>query len=181
MEETLDNKLFTCPGCGPVEICLIHGEWANKNLYMDTRCPVSNVIIQNNIITGFSDAPVRTVYGGSTWNGLVAQTNIFWDNGTNAIVLTGITATNVTSDGGIISDPLFLSSSDFHLQSAFMVVALATMLVPPFSPRNGHGARAPARLTGRWPPRTCWPPLPHFVLMFAPPLAPPPIAPSPCG
>ena len=35
MEETLDNKLFTCPGCGPVEICLIHGEWANKNLYMD--------------------------------------------------------------------------------------------------------------------------------------------------
>jgi predicted RNA-binding Zn-ribbon protein involved in translation (DUF1610 family) len=31
----MDLKMFNCPTCGPVEMCVIHGEWVDKNNYVD--------------------------------------------------------------------------------------------------------------------------------------------------
>jgi predicted RNA-binding Zn-ribbon protein involved in translation (DUF1610 family) len=33
--ETLTQKMFTCPACGPVETCHIQGDWVNKTDYVD--------------------------------------------------------------------------------------------------------------------------------------------------
>jgi len=103
-------------------------------VWLDTRGNVSNVDIQNNIIQGFSQAPVGTAGGGGTFNTLVAQKNIFWGNGnSNNLLLSNITVSNLTNDGGIKSNPLFISTTDFHLQSTSPAIDAGVNVGLPFS------------------------------------------------
>ena len=79
----------------------------------------TNVTVRNNIVQGFYSAPV---YGhgnsGYTLDYLSIENNIFYKNGNgNLPGYSSITPTHNTTQNNLTSDPLFVSSSDFHLQS----------------------------------------------------------------
>jgi uncharacterized repeat protein (TIGR02059 family) len=84
-----------------------------------------NVSIRNNIIVGFDQAPVwGSGAAGQTINGLAIDHNNFFGNGNsdNVQFVSGLSPTNYTFDTPIKSDPLFVSSSDFHLQAASLAI-----------------------------------------------------------
>ncbi len=89
-------------------------------IFLPTTNTCTNVRIQNNIIVGFTAAPFGAYYRATpgTLSGLTIQKNILYGNGnSNNLLTSGFTPTSVTNDGGIKSDPLFVSSTDFHLQA----------------------------------------------------------------
>lgn len=74
--------------------------------------------IKNNIIQGAADYAI-SFDAGDTLNLVVMQNNLFYDNAHSNAVLTAATSviTNKTEDNLTPADPLFVSTSDFHLQS----------------------------------------------------------------
>lgn len=91
---------------------------------MDANEVVTNVIIANNIIYGFAyNAIVIAEHANDSLSitGIDVVHNLMNSNGTNAVsVETGDRITITDSDittGNITSDPLFVSASDFRLQS----------------------------------------------------------------
>ena len=93
---------------------------AELGVFLPTSNTCSYVYVQNNIFKGFATAPfsAEAVGGGGTLSNLYLQKNVLYGNGNSNNYLTaGLTPTNVTNDVGIISDPLFISSTDFHLQT----------------------------------------------------------------
>ena len=89
---------------------------------------VTNVKIQNNIIEGFSYAPIvcDVGYTGSvTINGLFITNNDFYANGNNNNPLfSGVTPTNYTTSNVLKVDPLF--TPDFHLMSNSPAIGAGT-------------------------------------------------------
>jgi uncharacterized repeat protein (TIGR02059 family) len=80
----------------------------------------SNITLRNNIIQNFNYAPVYAYSqtGSETIDILSIENNIFYQNGNNnAPKYSSITPTNNTTKNNLTSNPLFISSSDFHLQS----------------------------------------------------------------
>ena len=73
----------------------------------------SNIKIRNNIIQGFSGNAI--VGRGGTISSLTIQNNIMYNNG-NTIAFSGVSPTNYTNSNNITSNPLFVSSTDYHLQ-----------------------------------------------------------------
>jgi uncharacterized repeat protein (TIGR02059 family) len=72
---------------------------------------VSNVSIRNNIVLNFDAKPV---YVGTSVTGLSIEKNIFYNNGnSNVPAYSG----SGTVQNNLISDPLFVSSTDYHLQA----------------------------------------------------------------
>jgi uncharacterized repeat protein (TIGR02059 family) len=78
---------------------------------------VSNVSIRNNIISGFDQAPIQIGTSGSGTN-VSIENNIFYSNGNSNAPVGSINYTNYTYQNNLQVDPLFVSSTDFHLQSA---------------------------------------------------------------
>jgi uncharacterized repeat protein (TIGR02059 family) len=79
---------------------------------------VTNVSIRNNIITGFSDAPVYAELNASsgTISTLSIENNLFYRNGNNnAPKYVNIIPTNVAYRNNIVDNPDFVSAADFHL------------------------------------------------------------------
>ena len=77
----------------------------------------SDITIRNNIIQGFRGYPINMSSSG-TLNTVSVENNIFYDNTRgNAPVFENTIPTNNTIQNNIISNPLFVSSSDFHLQA----------------------------------------------------------------
>ncbi|MBE3086434.1 MAG: Ig-like domain-containing protein, partial [Bacteroidetes bacterium] len=80
----------------------------------------TDVSVRNNIIVGFEDSPVFAYGGGGTTiDRLSIQNNIFYNNGnSNTPHYTGgMVPTNNTTINNTTGNPLFVSSTDFHLQS----------------------------------------------------------------
>jgi uncharacterized repeat protein (TIGR02059 family) len=79
----------------------------------------TNFSIRNNIVENFDTAPVYGLGGsGISVDYLSIENNIFYSNGnSNLPRYSGITPTHNTTQNNLTSDPLFVSSSDFHLQS----------------------------------------------------------------
>lgn len=81
----------------------------------------TNVRVNNNIIQGFDDSPVRA----NSWGGIRTLTNvdiannIFYDNGYNndVRIISGVTMSSYTNSGNLKSAPPFKSSTDYHLTS----------------------------------------------------------------
>ena len=92
---------------------------AQLGILLPTSNTCSNIYIQNNIFKGFSVAPYAAyAFGTGSLSYLYLQKNIVYGNGnSNNLLTSGITVGNKTDDGGIKSDPLFISSTDFHLQT----------------------------------------------------------------
>ena len=96
------------------------GRPAETAIWLPTANTNSNIYIQNNIFVGFATAPIvaQLQQSGGTLDNLVIQKNLYNNNGNNNNFLQKyFTATHVTDDGGIIGDPSFVSSTDFHLKS----------------------------------------------------------------
>lgn len=77
----------------------------------------SNIEIKNNIITGFEGGAFYNGTSGTIDN-LSIQNNIFTACGKSNAPVLNTTPTNYTCNGNLTSDPLFVSASDFHLQSS---------------------------------------------------------------
>ena len=95
------------------------GRAAEIGVFLPTSGDCDNVYIQNNIFQGFSLAPITADLqnGGGTLTTLDIRKNIYYNNASNAFKTVNYSPTNVTNDGGIVSNPLFVSSTDFHLQA----------------------------------------------------------------
>lgn len=80
----------------------------------------TNIDIRNNIVRDFDYGPVyarQGVLGGVTIDTLSIENNNFYGNGNgNAPRYSGIVPSNNTTQNNITTNPLFVSSSDFHLQ-----------------------------------------------------------------
>lgn len=81
----------------------------------------STVSVRNNIVTGFDDSPVYATGVGSpttTINILSIENNLFYGNGNANLphYVSGMVPTNNTTQNNIISNPLFESGTDFHVQ-----------------------------------------------------------------
>jgi hypothetical protein len=97
------------------------------------RGVTSNVSIRNNIIQGFGSAPVYKGNSPAAANIVSIEKNIFYDNGNSDAPSGTATLTNYTYQNNITTNPLFVSSSDFHLQAgspgiatAYYIAALTT-------------------------------------------------------
>jgi len=79
-----------------------------------------NLRVRNNIVTDFINAPVSVSLGGGTLtiDTLIITHNNFYNNAnSNNVSITSVTPTNYTNSNQITTNPLFVSSSDYHLQS----------------------------------------------------------------
>ena len=81
----------------------------------------TNFSIKNNIIQGFVYSPVYSsaaIEGGVSIDHLSIENNLFYQNGNdNDVWLLGAVPTNYVNQNNLKSNPLFISSSDFHLQN----------------------------------------------------------------
>ena len=103
------NNTFYSTTVGDVAIDIIN----------QTQASISNMNIKNNIIQGFVNSPIRCYSNGSgSINGIYIQNNDLYLNGNNNLPrYINITPSNTTTLGNISSNPLFVSTTDFHLQA----------------------------------------------------------------
>ena len=88
-------------------------------IYWAVGGTITNVKIDNNIIQGFATYPIYFPLGiaGSTIDNISVQKNLFYLNSyANSANYSTVTVTNKT-ENSIIGNPLFVSTTDFHLQS----------------------------------------------------------------
>ena len=86
-----------------------------EGIYLSHRTTATNFHIDNNIIIGYPSVAIKFQYG-SNFNTISLQKNLFYNNGSNTIAY-GSTPTNKTENNLSPANPLFVSSSDFHLQA----------------------------------------------------------------
>jgi len=86
-----------------------------EGIYLSTSTTATNFHIDNNIIIGYPSVTIKFQYG-SNFNTISLQKNLFYNNGSNTIAY-GSTPTNKTENNLSPANPLFVSSSDFHLQA----------------------------------------------------------------
>ena len=82
---------------------------------------VTNLSIRNNIIVGFTDAPIYANLNASSGsvNLLSIENNLLYNNGNNNTPkYVNITPTNITYKNNIVDNPDFVSETDFHLSAA---------------------------------------------------------------
>jgi uncharacterized repeat protein (TIGR02059 family) len=78
---------------------------------------VSNITIRNNTIQGFSVSPIFKSNSPSKASTVSIENNLFFDNGSNNDPSGSATFTNYVLDKNLKANPLFVSSTDFHLQT----------------------------------------------------------------
>jgi hypothetical protein len=79
---------------------------------------LSNISVKNNIIQGFNQSPVQKEQYGTGTNVLI-QYNDFYQNGNNNVP-SGSSAATVSNN--LTDNPLFVSTTDFHLQGTSTLV-----------------------------------------------------------
>ena len=97
--------------------------------------PVSNLNVKNNIVTGFA---YSLYVGSSTINNMTVENNNFYGNNANNPTYTGSSINNKTESNNKSVNPLFVSSSDFHLQSSSPLIAagISNGLILDFEGKN---------------------------------------------
>ncbi len=81
---------------------------------------VTNVSIRNNIVVGFTQAPIfsNLLASSGSISVLSIENNLFYNNGnSNSPKYVDITPTNVTYLNNKAGNPAFVSSSDFHIKA----------------------------------------------------------------
>jgi uncharacterized repeat protein (TIGR02059 family) len=96
----------------------------NQGLQLPDMGTATNITVRNNIFQGFEYNPIYADIGsGQSIDYLSIENNIFYGNGNNAPSLTGKAPTHNTTQNNIVNNPLFISSSDFHLQAGSPAIA----------------------------------------------------------
>jgi hypothetical protein len=90
--------------------------YQNQNgIQFSLGAPATNVHVDNNIIKGYAWLPIH-FSTGSNFDNVSVQKNLFYQNGENKLVFESA-PTNKTQSDLTPANPLFVSSTDFHLQS----------------------------------------------------------------
>lgn len=82
---------------------------------------VTNIQVRNNIASGFASYAIYAYQQDSQYsqsiNGLSITNQIYYNNYSNSAYFSGFTPSNYTNVDNLVTDPLFISTSDQHLQS----------------------------------------------------------------
>jgi hypothetical protein len=91
---------------------------ALTGIHWDVAGKFSNIFIQNNIIANCRNAAItfHPNLSGATLSNVTVSNNLYYNNGSNAAAF-NMTITNKAESNNITDNPLFVSSSDYHLQS----------------------------------------------------------------
>jgi len=102
----------------------------------------TNIMIKNNIILGHTNAAYMVVDNDGTIDYLEVMNNITYDNSNSNDIswVTVGTRTNFVESGNIKSDPLFVSTSDFHLQSTSPAINAGIDVSAITGGKDFHGA-----------------------------------------
>ena len=92
------------------------GSSSNMGIRYHMTGATTNLSIKNNIITGFGTRAVNFVNEGGSLSNVQIANNIFYNNG-ETVNLGGISPSSYTNSPNYTSDPLFVSATDFHIQS----------------------------------------------------------------
>lgn len=109
-----------------------------ENIYFDNNTIISNttfktaaalfifiagtatdIFFRNNIVENMSIAPINLYSGTGQVGTLYSQNNILYNNGNNnnIKISSGETITNYINTGNLITNPFFVSSTDYHLKA----------------------------------------------------------------
>jgi uncharacterized repeat protein (TIGR02059 family) len=87
-------------------------------LEIESGATIANLNIKNNIILNNANGTWLNVVNSGSINGLYVNNNILYNNaGNNDPTFSGNSVSNYTFTSNIKSNPLFVSSTDFHLQA----------------------------------------------------------------
>lgn len=103
---------------------------------------VSNLDVRNNIISGFSSYAIyayrQDIDYSQAITTLTITYNNYYGNGSNSSYFSGFTPSGYTSATGIITtNPAFISTSDFHLQSTSGAIRAGTYISSVTTDRDG--------------------------------------------
>lgn len=86
-----------------------------RGVYISVDGTIDDIKVKNNIIEDF-DIGIRVDNYSGTIDSLHLVNNLIHDCGTTVSLQSGITSTNYINTGELPDDPLFVSSTNFHLQ-----------------------------------------------------------------
>jgi len=120
-EDATDRQQTTINNVQILNNVIIGASGSRWGISIPDAGKAANTTIMNNIVKGFNGSPVfGNGDNGTTINGLNITKNIFYGNGNsnNVLLYNGFSPQSYVFDEPIKVDPLFVSSTDFHLQSA---------------------------------------------------------------
>jgi hypothetical protein len=101
--------------------------YQNQNgIQFSLGATATNVHVDNNIIKGYAWLPIH-FSTGSNFNNVSVQKNLFYQNGENKSVFESAPTSKTQSDL-TPANPLFVSSTDFHLQSGSPAIGAGVTL-----------------------------------------------------
>jgi uncharacterized repeat protein (TIGR02059 family) len=112
-----------------------------EGIYLSHRTTATNFHIDNNIIIGYPSVTIKFQYG-SNFNTISLQKNLFYNNGSNTIAY-GSTPTNKTENNLSPANPLFVSSSDFHLQAGSPAIGNGLAITGLTADYSGNAVKNP--------------------------------------
>ena len=112
-----------------------------EGIYLSHRTTATNFHIDNNIIIGYPSVAIKFQYG-SNFNTISLQKNLFYNNGSNTIAY-GSTPTNKTENNLSPANPLFVSSSDFHLQAGSPAIGNGLAITGLTADYSGNAVKNP--------------------------------------
>ena len=107
---------------------------------------VKNINIKNNIISNFNAAPIMGYYESEPITNIAIENNIYFNNGNNNdFYNTGGSSlwTNYVNRNNIKANPMFVSSSDFHLQTGSPAIGKGLAISGLTSDFSGNSVKSP--------------------------------------
>ncbi len=111
---------------------MISGGSMYAGILCETGGTMTNLYFRNNIIRGAASYPILF---SNNLNGSVttvySQKNLYYQNATNAIGYSGVTVSGLTEAAVPSANPLFVSSTDFHLQPTSPAIGAGITITTP--------------------------------------------------
>jgi hypothetical protein len=107
-----------------------------SGILIETCSAMTNIYVRNNIIQGYASNAVAYSYNTGIPSGTThyIQDNLFYNNSSNSVGNSpGVNGINYTPSGGNVSmsNPLFVSTTDFHLTSGSPAIGAGIHLTTP--------------------------------------------------
>lgn len=136
----------------------------------------TKISILNNIIKGFTYRAISFSNNGGSINGIQITNNILNGNVSNAATFqSGMTPSGYTNTSNYTSDPLFVSSSDFHLQAGSPAIGKGIKVAGITTDFAGTALNDPPSI-GAY---EYTPPAPPVIPPITPPVVTPPVVTPP--
>ena len=114
----------------------VGNSYSQQGVYWNTYGSAhTNFSIDNNIFYGLKSYPVyfNSLGNSASVTTISVQNNDYYNNGNNSPSYGGVTMYNKTEQNSITTNPLFVSSSDYHLQSGSPAIDAGINVGLPFS------------------------------------------------